>query len=91
MARTNLPWLAMHFPDGTCRALVLVPGEPHGLARRCGGSVRASLVLHVINNGMATALNWLSTGRREAPPLEGVAMERAGQLAGQPPREQRQS
>jgi hypothetical protein len=82
----------VHFADGTCRALVLVPGEPHELARSCGSSsARASLVLHLVNNGMAIALNWLSTGGREAPPLEGVAMERAGQLAGQPPREQRQS
>jgi len=54
---TSLPWLLMHFADGTWRALVLVPAAILlGLARHYGGSVRASLILHLVNNGTAIGL-----------------------------------
>jgi len=53
MAWTTGLWLAMHFMDGAGRALFLLPtGILLGLARHHGDSVRASLILHLINNGL---------------------------------------
>jgi membrane protease YdiL (CAAX protease family) len=50
-------WLAIHAIDGPVRALILLPTAiVLCLARHYGGSVRASLVVHVVNNGTAVAL-----------------------------------
>lgn len=46
-------WLAMHGLDGIWRPLILLPtGIVLGLARHHGDSVRASLGLHLMNNGI---------------------------------------
>jgi membrane protease YdiL (CAAX protease family) len=46
-------WLAMHALDGTWRSVILLPtGIILGLARHYGDSVRASLLLHVMNNSI---------------------------------------
>lgn len=46
-------WVLIHFTDGTWRGLVLLPtGVLLGLARHYGDSVRASLTLHLMNNGL---------------------------------------
>ncbi|HEY4173623.1 MAG TPA: CPBP family intramembrane glutamic endopeptidase [Rhodopila sp.] len=50
-------WLAMHLADGTGRALFLLPtGILLALARHYGDSVRASLTLHLMNNGLVVAI-----------------------------------
>jgi len=53
MVWTTGPWLALHFMDGTWRAFLLLPiGILLALARHYGDSIRASLILHLMNNGM---------------------------------------
>ncbi|HEX4368337.1 MAG TPA: type II CAAX endopeptidase family protein [Rhodopila sp.] len=50
-------WLAMHLMDGTGRALLLLPtGILLALARHYGKSVRASLALHLMNNGLVVVI-----------------------------------
>jgi hypothetical protein len=57
MTWTTGLWLAMHFMDGTWRPFLLLPtGILLGLARHYGDSVRASLTLHLINNGMVVLI-----------------------------------
>lgn len=57
MTWTTGLWLAMHLADGTGRALFLIPtGILLALARQYGDSVRASLILHLMNNGMVVAI-----------------------------------
>jgi uncharacterized protein len=51
------PWLAMHTLDGPIRAVLLLPTAVLlSLARHHGGSVRASLALHLANNTTAVAI-----------------------------------
>jgi membrane protease YdiL (CAAX protease family) len=58
MTWTTGLWLAMHFMDGTWRPFLLLPtGILLGLARHYGDSVRASLTLHLINNGMVVLIH----------------------------------
>ena len=50
-------WLGIHAVDGPVRALILLPTAILlCLARHYGGSVRASLLVHVVNNGTAVAI-----------------------------------
>jgi CAAX protease family protein len=50
-------WLAVHTLDGPVRAVILVPTAILlCLARHYGGSVRASLVVHIVNNGAAVMI-----------------------------------
>jgi uncharacterized protein len=50
-------WLAIHAIDGPVRALILLPTAILlCLARHYGGSVRASLLVHVVNNVTAVAI-----------------------------------
>jgi membrane protease YdiL (CAAX protease family) len=50
-------WLGIHAIDGPVRALILLPTAILlCLARYYGGSVRASLLVHVVNNGTAVAI-----------------------------------
>jgi membrane protease YdiL (CAAX protease family) len=50
-------WLAIHGLDGPLRVLVLLPTAILlSLARHYGGSVRASLVVHVVNNFAAIGI-----------------------------------
>jgi membrane protease YdiL (CAAX protease family) len=51
MLATALPWLLAHLSDGLARPLFLIPGAIFlSLAREYCGGVRASLVLHLLNN-----------------------------------------
>ena len=50
-------WLAIHAIDGPVRALILLPTAILlCLARHYGGSVRASLLVHIVNNSTAVAI-----------------------------------
>ncbi len=50
-------WLGIHAIDGSVRALILLPTAILlCLARHYGGSVRASLLVHVVNNITAVAI-----------------------------------
>ena len=50
-------WLAMHLSDGLWRPIMLIPaGIFLGLARHYGNSVRASLALHLLNNGLVVLI-----------------------------------
>ncbi|HEY3846495.1 MAG TPA: CPBP family intramembrane glutamic endopeptidase [Acetobacteraceae bacterium] len=50
-------WLGIHALDGPVRALILLPTAILlSLARHYGGSVRASLLVHVVNNATAVAI-----------------------------------
>ena len=50
-------WLGIHAVDGLVRALILLPTAILlCLARHYGGSVRASLLVHVVNNSTAVAI-----------------------------------
>jgi membrane protease YdiL (CAAX protease family) len=50
-------WLAIHAIDGPVRALILLPTAILlCLARHYGGGVRASLLVHVVNNGTAVGI-----------------------------------
>jgi membrane protease YdiL (CAAX protease family) len=50
-------WLGIHALDGPVRALILLPTAILlSLARHYGGSVRASLLVHVVNNAAAVAI-----------------------------------
>ncbi len=50
-------WLGIHAIDGPVRALILLPTAILlCLARHYGGSVRASLLVHVVNNGTAVII-----------------------------------
>ena len=52
MALTALPWLLLHGLDALGRIPFLIPAAVFlSLARRAGGGVRASLAVHVANNG----------------------------------------
>jgi uncharacterized protein len=54
---TAFLWLGIHAIDGPVRALVLLPTAILlCLARYYGGSVRASLLVHVVNNGTAVII-----------------------------------
>lgn len=57
---TSLLFLCVHLPDGLGRATLLIPLVLTLSAARhfCGG-VRASVMLHVWNNAVATAMPWL--------------------------------
>jgi membrane protease YdiL (CAAX protease family) len=50
-------WLGIHAIDGPVRALILLPTTILlCLARHYGGSARASLLVHVVNNGTAVVI-----------------------------------
>ena len=50
-------WLAIHALDGPVRVLILLPTAILlSLARHYGGSVRASLLVHVVNNSTAVVI-----------------------------------
>jgi membrane protease YdiL (CAAX protease family) len=50
-------WLGIHAIDGPVRVLILLPTAVLlCLARHYGGSVRASLLVHVVNNATAVAI-----------------------------------
>lgn len=50
-------WLSLHVMDGLWRPLMLLPmGILLGLARHYGDSVRASLALHLMNNGLVVLI-----------------------------------
>ena len=50
-------WLGIHALDGPVRVLILLPTAILlSLARHYGGSVRASLLVHVVNNATAVAI-----------------------------------
>jgi uncharacterized protein len=50
-------WLGIHALEGPVRALILLPAAILlSLARHHGGSVRASLLVHVVNNATAVAI-----------------------------------
>jgi len=54
---TSTLWLAMHALEGPTRVLVLLPAATLlCLARHYGASARASLVVHVVNNATAGAI-----------------------------------
>ena len=54
---TALPWLLLHGLDSPARVLFLLPAAlVFSLARHYGGSVLASLVVHVTNNAVAVLL-----------------------------------
>jgi membrane protease YdiL (CAAX protease family) len=54
---TAAVWLAVHTLDGPIRAVILVPTAVLlCLARHYGGSVRASLLVHLVNNGAAVMI-----------------------------------
>lgn len=60
MLATTLPWLLIHMPDGLTRPLFLLPSAIlFNLARHLCGGVRASIVVHVLNNLMALGLPML--------------------------------
>jgi hypothetical protein len=62
IAATGLLWLVNHAAGGPIQPLVLFPAAILlGAAREVGGSVRASLTLHLLNNGIALALQWWAT------------------------------
>jgi membrane protease YdiL (CAAX protease family) len=58
---TAIPWLLLHGIDSIWRVLVLVPAAViFSVARHLGGSVRASLAVHMTNNGAAVAVQTLA-------------------------------
>ncbi len=63
MLMTGLPWLLAHGTEGLQRPLYLLPAAiMFGVARQFCGGVRASIVLHVLNNlGAAILIGMLST------------------------------
>ncbi len=59
---TALPWLLLHGIDSPGRILFLIPAAVvFSLARHQGGSVVASLAVHVTNNTAAVSMQALST------------------------------
>ena len=60
---TALPWLILHAADGGWRrVLILVPAAVlFSVARHACDSVRASLIMHVSNNGAVAAVVWAPT------------------------------
>ena len=47
----------MHIGSGLLKPVFLLPSAVlYGVARHCCGSVRAAIILHVLNNGLVTAL-----------------------------------
>lgn len=60
MVLTALPWLLLHGLDSPGRIPFLIPAAVLlSLARRMGGSVRASLAAHVMNNGSVVLVQTL--------------------------------
>lgn len=60
---TGLMWMLLHLPDGWTKPLYLIPTAILlSLARHYGNSVRASLLLHIVNNLVAFGL--ISIGGR---------------------------
>jgi uncharacterized protein len=58
---TATPWLLLHGIDAPGRILVLIPAAVIiSLARDYGGGVRASLAVHVTNNGAAVLMQTLA-------------------------------
>ena len=58
---TAAPWLLLHGIDAPGRILVLIPAAVViSLARYLGGGVRASLAVHVTNNGAAVLMQLLA-------------------------------
>ena len=59
---TAVPWLLLHGIDSMWRVLVLLPAALiFSVARHMGGSVRASLAVHMTNNGSAVMFQTLAT------------------------------
>lgn len=57
MFATAIPWLALHMFDGLLRPLFLLPAAILlCVAREYCGGLRASLTLHILNNGIAMVL-----------------------------------
>ncbi|HEX4260880.1 MAG TPA: type II CAAX endopeptidase family protein, partial [Acetobacteraceae bacterium] len=57
MLATALPWLLLHMNQGIWRPLYLIPAAIFiSVARHYCGGLRASILLHFINNGIAAAL-----------------------------------
>jgi membrane protease YdiL (CAAX protease family) len=62
MIATALPWMLAHLTDGLTRPLFLLPAAIFlSLARQHCGGVRASLLLHVMNNLLVMAVLILAT------------------------------
>jgi membrane protease YdiL (CAAX protease family) len=60
-AATAAPWLLLHGLDAPGRILFLIPAAVIlSLARHVGGGVRASLVVHMVNNTAATLTEMVS-------------------------------
>jgi membrane protease YdiL (CAAX protease family) len=58
---TAIPWLLLHGLDAPGRILFLIPAALiFSVARHVGGSVRASLAVHVTNNGVAVLAQVIS-------------------------------
>lgn len=54
---TGVLWLALHVGNGLLYPLFLIPAAiMFGVIRHVGGSVQASILAHVINNGLAVGL-----------------------------------
>lgn len=63
MLTTATPWLLLHGLDTPARILFLLPTAIlFSIARHRGGGVRASLVLHGVNNLFATVLHLVTRG-----------------------------
>jgi membrane protease YdiL (CAAX protease family) len=59
---TAFPWLLLHGVDAPGRILFLIPAAViFSMARSYGGSVRASLCVHVTNNSVAVLVQAIST------------------------------
>ncbi len=58
---TSLLWLAAHLPEGVGRTVLLLPlALALPLARAFSGSVRAPIILHVVNNLVVIGVPWLA-------------------------------
>lgn len=67
MLLTGAPWLLLHGVDAPVRILFLLPTAAIlTFARHAGGTVRASLLVHAVNNGAVVALQTIAILAREA-------------------------
>lgn len=53
-------WLAIHLPEGISHAILLFPlALGVSFAREFGGSVRAPILIHALNNAVGSAMPWI--------------------------------
>jgi membrane protease YdiL (CAAX protease family) len=58
---TGILFLLVHLPDGAARMALLLPAVVVlSLARHFGGSVRATIIIHALNNATAFGTPWLA-------------------------------